>query len=72
MLIAITVKPGSKNPGVERTGDELVVRVRERAVEGAANDACLRAIARHFGVAVRDVTLVRGTRSRRKVVRVGV
>jgi uncharacterized protein YggU (UPF0235/DUF167 family) len=46
------------------------VRVRERAIEGAANEACLRAIARSLGIAPSCVTLVRGAKSRRKVVRV--
>jgi len=48
-------------------GDSIVLRVRERAIEGAANDACIRALAGHFGVAPSRVVLVRGARSRKKV-----
>ena len=67
MIVRVRVKPGSSNPGLEREGDELVLRVRERAIEGAANEACIAAIAREYGVAKSRVALIRGERSRRKV-----
>jgi uncharacterized protein YggU (UPF0235/DUF167 family) len=44
----------------------LVVRVRARAIDGAANTAVIRAVAAALGVRPRDVTLVRGRRSREK------
>jgi len=43
-----------------------VLRVRERAVEGAANDACVRAVAEALAVAPSRVALVRGHRGRIK------
>jgi uncharacterized protein len=42
------------------------MRVRERAIGGAANAACIRALAAAYGVAPSRVELVRGERSRRK------
>jgi len=42
------------------------VRVRERAMEGKANEAVRRAIARAVGVPPSAVTLVRGATARRK------
>jgi len=36
-LVNVTVKPGSRAPGIDRTGKSIVVRVREHAIEGAAN-----------------------------------
>ena len=71
MRITVTVKPGSKSPGIEQNGDTLIVRVRERAIEGAANEAVIRAIAEHYGVAPSRVTLLRGATSRTKVFEVG-
>lgn len=65
--VAVTVKPGSKGTSVETNAGGLLIRVRERAVEGAANEACLRALADHFGVAPSRVTLIRGARSRTKL-----
>jgi len=44
----------------------IVVRVRERAIDGAANAACIRALATAYGVAPSAVELVRGARSRQK------
>jgi uncharacterized protein YggU (UPF0235/DUF167 family) len=68
--VTVVVKPGSRAPGVEADGDRLIVRVRERAVEGAATAACLRAVAAYFGVAPSRVRLVRGARSREKLLRI--
>ena len=52
-------------------GDALVVRVGARAVDGAATEAALAAVAEAFGVRRRQVTLVSGATSREKVVEVG-
>ncbi len=49
-------------------GGALVVRVSARAVDGAATEAALRAVADAFGVRRRDVTLVSGGAARTKVV----
>ena len=65
-LVRLTVKPGAKVPGIAWTGDGWVLRVRERAIEGAANEACIAALARILGVAPSKITLVRGRRSRAK------
>lgn len=67
MRISAKVKPGSKAPGVALQGGVLVVRVRERAVEGAANEACVRALSHALGIAPSCVRLVRGARSREKL-----
>lgn len=71
MRVAVTVKPGSRAPGIEQRGDQLIVRVRERAVEGAANAACVRALAGYFNVPPSTVVLVRGERARAKLFDVG-
>ena len=64
--IDVTVKPGSKRPGLTRENGAFVLRVRERAIDGAANAACIRALAAAYGVAPSAVELVRGARGRRK------
>lgn len=71
MQYTIRDKPGSrKGPLVETDADGLVLHVRERAVDGAANDGVVKALAAHFGVAPRDVTILRGHTSRIKRVEV--
>ncbi len=67
MQLTVRVKPGSRRgPLVEDTPDGLVVHVRERAVDGAANDGVVKALAAHFGVAPRDVDILRGRTARVK------
>jgi uncharacterized protein (TIGR00251 family) len=51
-------------------GDALKVKVHAPALEGRANDALLEFLADKLGVHRRDVTLVRGDKSRHKVVRI--
>lgn len=65
--VAVHVKPGSKLASVDETGDGLVLRVTARAIEGAANAACIRMLASYYDVAPSRVTLVRGERSRKKL-----
>ncbi len=72
MQITVRVKPGSRRgPLVESGPDGLLVHVRERAADGAANAGVIRALADHFGVAPRDVGIVRGHTARIKRVEVG-
>jgi uncharacterized protein len=53
----------------ERDG-VLIVRVSAPPVEGRANDALCRLIAKQARVALRQVSIVRGAGARQKVVRV--
>ncbi|WP_245861651.1 DUF167 domain-containing protein [Compostimonas suwonensis] len=74
LLFTVRVKPGSRRgPLVESDAADamsLTVYLRERPVEGQANEALLRVLAQHFGVRPRDVDIVRGTSSRVKHVRI--
>lgn len=73
MRLAIRVKPGASRTHVGGAhGERLVVAVGARAVDGAATDAALAAVAEAFGVRRRHVTLVTGLTSRDKVVDVEV
>ncbi|MGH3508309.1 MAG: DUF167 domain-containing protein [Nocardioidaceae bacterium] len=72
MRLLIRVKPGALRTRVGGAyegpqGVALVVAVQARAVEGAANQAVVVALAEAFGVRRRDVSIVRGARSRDKV-----
>ena len=69
--VAIRVRPGSSRAAVGgEHGGALVVRVCERAVDGQATEAALRALAAALGVARREIALVSGVTSREKVVAV--
>ena len=71
MRIAIRVRPGASRTrvGGEHAG-ALVVAVGARAVDGAATEAALAALADALGVRRRHVRLVTGATSRDKVVEV--
>ncbi|MFN8126592.1 MAG: DUF167 domain-containing protein [Candidatus Nanopelagicales bacterium] len=71
MRLVIRAKPGSRSESVTVATDHsgaqvLIVRVRARAVDGAANEAVVAAVAKALGVRKRDVSMVVGQRSRDK------
>ncbi|HEX7271217.1 MAG TPA: DUF167 domain-containing protein [Casimicrobiaceae bacterium] len=63
-------------PGAARTevagvhGDSLRIRLAAPAVEGRANDALIAFLAESFGVARRNVAMIRGQGGRSKTVRI--
>jgi uncharacterized protein (TIGR00251 family) len=66
---AVRVKPGAKRESVGGShGDALVIAVTAPAIEGKANEAVRKALAKAFGVRRQDVTIVAGERGRDKVV----
>lgn len=69
-LLSVTAKPGSTADGVSVEGERIEVRVRARPVDGAANEAIVRVIARAAGVAPSHVQIERGARGRTKRVRI--
>ena len=70
MRVKVRVKPGSKRVKVERVGDTLVVSVRSPAREGKANAELTKVLAEYYGVPKSRVRIVRGHRSRDKVVEI--
>lgn len=66
--IAVRVTPRASRDAVEGFDDAGVWRVRVTAppVDGAANEAVARLLARALGLAPREVVLARGERSRVK------
>lgn len=69
MRITIRVQPGASRAKVGGSFDgALVVRVNARAVEGAATEAALKAVAEALGVRKAQVSLVSGATSRSKIV----
>jgi uncharacterized protein YggU (UPF0235/DUF167 family) len=73
--LSVRVKPGASRPKVGgQYGDgaagraaTLIVSVAPRAVDGAATEAVLKAVAKAFGLRPADVGLVSGLTSRTKV-----
>ncbi|MBP2338345.1 DUF167 domain-containing protein [Saccharothrix coeruleofusca] len=70
LRFGVRVKPGARRDAVGgRWGDgALVVAVAAPAVEGKANEAVRKALAKAFGVRRQDVAIASGERGRDKVV----
>jgi uncharacterized protein (TIGR00251 family) len=67
-LLEVRVLPGASRDAVdgELADGRIRVRLRARAVEGAANDSLVDFVAARLGLARRSVTILRGHRSRQK------
>lgn len=68
--IIVRVKPGSKKGPLVQTSltGELLVYVREPAVEGKANEAVVELLAKYFEVPKSHVQIISGHKSRQKIV----
>jgi uncharacterized protein (TIGR00251 family) len=69
IAVRLTPRAGKNEISGERDGS-LLVRVTAPPVDGQANAALCRLIAKRARVGVRSVSVVRGVSSREKVVRV--
>ena len=68
--ITLHIQPGASRCELAGAhGEALKVRISARAVEGAANAALTEFIAQCLGLARREVRIVRGEKSRHKVLR---
>src|SRR5438128_11054577 len=71
LILWIQAQPGARHTVVAGLhGGALKVRVRARAIQGAANAALLEYLADVFGVPKRNVELLSGETSREKRVRI--
>lgn len=70
--VVVNVKPGSRKGPLVEIGpeNELTIYVRERAIDGKANDAVISLLAAHLALPRSRVELVSGARSRLKRFRV--
>jgi uncharacterized protein (TIGR00251 family) len=68
MRVGVKVKPNSKTEEVSREGDSLMVKVKEPARKGQANQALIKLLAEHFDIPQSQVRIISGFRSRNKVI----
>ena len=74
MRITVHAKPGSKKGPLVEVGEDGLVTVflKERAVDGAANDGLVVLLADNYGVRKSSVTIVSGHSSRHKIVDIDI
>lgn len=71
MLVKVRVEPNAKQARVTKTGeDSFEIRVDERAVDGRANRRLREILAEHFNVSKSKIVLVKGAKSRDKIVEI--
>jgi uncharacterized protein (TIGR00251 family) len=69
-LVTVRVRPGSSRNEIAGEKDGvLIVRVNAPPVDGKANTAVRKLLAKHYGIAPSRVEIVRGHTAREKVVR---
>ena len=69
MKISVHIKPNSRHREevVKNDDDTLTVYIKAPAIEGRANVAAIKLLAKHFKVALSKVKLVRGATSKYKI-----
>lgn len=74
LRLTVRVRPGASrnHVGGEYGEGELIVAVNAPPVDGAANEAVIRAIAASFDIRARGVSLVSGHQSRTKVLELDI
>jgi uncharacterized protein len=71
MILKLHVQPGASRDEIAGwDGETLRLRIRARAIEGKANRAVLEFLAEALALRPRQVALLRGERSREKLVEV--
>ncbi len=71
MIYSVVVKPNSKKgPLVVESGRELTVYLREKPVDGAANAALVKILAKYFRVAQSCIIIKAGARSHKKLIEI--
>jgi len=70
MKIEVKVRPDSKTEEVIQEGHSFTVKVKEPPVEGKANRAVIRLLAKHLGVSESQLRISKGLHSRIKVIEV--
>lgn len=75
MKVSVHVKPGSRKESIEWVenlfGEKtLVVKIREKPVDGEANKWLIKALSEFFDVSKSSISILHGHTSREKVVEI--
>ena len=71
MIVNMKVVPNSKKPGVEKMGEnDFKVKVDAKAEGGKANRRLVEIIAEFFNVPKSSVRIVKGFKSRKKIIEI--
>lgn len=68
--LAVRVTPGARSEGMAIEEGRVVVKVRAKPQDGAANDAVIKLVSSGLGIAKSRVELLRGATSREKLLQI--
>ncbi len=68
--LAVRVTPGARSEGMAIEEGRVVVKVRAKPQDGAANQAVIQLVASGLGIAKSRVELLRGATSREKLLKI--
>ena len=71
MKIAIKVTPGAKKNELKEEGELVKVYLTAPPIDGRANEALIRFLAQYFKVKACDIEILKGLKSRHKIVNIG-
>ncbi len=66
MIFDVKVKPNSKRESIGFENGMIVVKIREKPIEGKANKALIEKLAKALGVAKSCIQIVGGEKSKNK------
>ena len=71
MRITVKIKPNSKKEEIKKIDDKnFIVAVKEPPVDGKANKALVKALAKHFKVSSSSVRIASGHASKQKIIEI--
>jgi uncharacterized protein len=71
LVLKVYAQPGAKRTAIVGLHDQMIkIAIKEKALEGAANEALRKFLAATFNVSKSSITLIRGETSRQKVLAV--
>lgn len=71
MNISVKVKPNSKENKIEKVrGNEFILRVKQAAKEGRANEAAVKLLSEFFDIPKSRIAIISGHKSRDKIISV--
>jgi len=71
MIINVAVKPGSAEQEISKIDDRnLAIKLTSRAEENKANIELIKLLAKYFNTEQKNVLIIRGRKSRKKVIEI--
>ncbi len=71
ITIDLKVIPGAKKNVFQQENGAIKIYLTAPPVDGKANQALIKFLARHYGVRKSEVNIIKGLKSRQKTVRIG-